>query len=145
MRKLILFLIVILSARIALAAPPTPGTQTLRSESGQVNIETGAAKNIELSTNNTKHWIIDGTTGNLAAQAGESITGAGLSSPILASPSFTGDLLQSTSAGGNILFTRLGASSTGQYAVFGGGAGSTAPAGIPATSSTTERRAAPHS
>ena len=89
MRSLILFLAVILSARIALAAPPTPGTQTLRSESGQVNIETGSAKNIELSTNNTKRWIIDGTTGALSSPAGAAVTLGAITGPI----SLTGSII----------------------------------------------------
>lgn len=49
------------------AAPPFQGTQTLRSENGNVNIETGSTGDIQLSTNNTRHWTVDGTTGALSS------------------------------------------------------------------------------
>lgn len=122
MRKLILFLAIILTARAALAAPPTPGTQTLRSESGQVNIETGAAKNIELSTNNTKHWVIDGTTGNLTAQGSEAVSGAIATSTITAA----GTPITLSLSGNATRLHKFGAASNTALSYTFGDAGATA-------------------
>ena len=55
------------------AAPPNQGTQTLRSEGGNVNIETGSTGDIQFATNNTRRWHIDGTTGALTSDGGATL------------------------------------------------------------------------
>ena len=115
MRSLILFVFVILTARIALAAPPTPGTQTLRSESGQVNIETGSAKDIQFSTNNTLRMSINGTTGALSGvllgsdATFTSLTGTATSSLISTNTADAADNKSITIAGGGAYASGRGA------------------------------------
>jgi hypothetical protein len=95
------------------AAPPTTTTQTLRSENGSVNIETGAgAGDINFAVNNTRAAQIAGATGAMTVTGAFSTTGT---------HTFT-TLTQDPTNGGNITLQKAGT----QITVKGGGAAATA-------------------